>query len=403
MLRDLRVEAIAALPPVEVLTVGELRVEASSLRALLAGRFERLDVRGLDARLVPAPIVLSGEPLPFTAGELVLEPATIRVASAEGETTLELEGTLRLLDGDTAGTLTFRSPELELAPILALASPRTPTQAHGHLDELAGEIELGGGATVLRVRARRAAVAAEDLDLELSTPGLEVTIAGGRSELDATSTAARVHLGGRPGSRRVDLGAAGIRAVVTPGLEPGALHVEIVPQVSDLLAAAEISGDWDPDARRLLRLAARVDGLRLEALLGDRGIEGDADLELHGDGERLSYALTVRPLRLADPGTPGGGRPLRLRTPGARLTVAGEAAFPELGGAAASAPASSWRPSPVPSRRPSRCRRQPGAGGRSRSPPPPCRSRLASAAGCSTGCPPRCAENSRSTAARPAG
>ncbi len=329
VLRELRIEAIAALPPVETLTVGELEIEASSLRELAAGRFERLDIRGLHARLVPEPLVLSDDPLPFAAGELVLGPATIRVAAALGETGLVAEGTLRQVgsgaDGrGAAGTLRFRSPELEIAPLLALASPGEPPSITGRLTDLAGELEIGG-ATRIKARAKRAELGREDLDLEL--PGLvaELTIAAGRSELTASSTNPRIRLG-RPGSRRVDLGAAGIRAITTPSAEPGAFHFELFPQVPHLTSAA-ISGDWNPGERRLLGLDARLDGLRLEALLGDRGVEGDADLELRGDGERLTYALTVRPVGL-DFGTPGGDRSVRLRTPGARLTVEGEAAFP---------------------------------------------------------------------------
>ncbi len=337
VLRGLEVEAIAALPVVETLAIGELRVEASSLRELVAGRFEQLVLRGLDVRLVPAPFELRDEPLPFTAGELVLEPATIRLLSARGETVLSAEGILRHVGGHgdggdadrrgAAGTLTFRSPKLELEPLLALASAAGRSQIRGLFTELTGELEIGGGATELTVRAAETELAAADLGLEL--PGLvaEATIAGDRSEVAVTSTAARAALGGE---RRVDLGAAGVRAVFTPAAgSPGALRVELFPRVS-FLTAAEIAGDWDPGTRRLLRLAARLDGLRLDRFDSGHGIEGDADLELRGDGERLAYTLTVRPVRLIDASTPDRDRSWRLRTPGARLTVEGEAAFPDL-------------------------------------------------------------------------
>ncbi|MEE8523320.1 MAG: hypothetical protein V3T72_05260, partial [Thermoanaerobaculia bacterium] len=262
-LLGLEIKYPATLPMVERVAFDEVGIEGT-IAELLAGRIERLTLRGMEARLITTVELEEGPGHEVLIGELRIEPATVTVTAEAGVTTaLTLEGSLRDVGEVTAGTVSVRSPTLELVPLLELATLWAP-QA-----EVAAAIDAG----------RLVGFAAElEIDGDRYQLTLDVANAGASNE-----------------GRQLDLGAMTLTATAAPAAGAGNLiHVEIDAEL-EMVDEVRLAADWDRELGQLVGLEGKVGGLDLGRFSGDVRIDGDADLVIRGEGPNLVLVATVRP------------------------------------------------------------------------------------------------------------
>ncbi len=315
-LTGLAVDGIHAYPFVETLRFEELVVEGS-LRGILGGRFDRLRLRGTEARLAPAPrIESSDEPLP-RIGELLLEPASIRIGAAGGDDLfLCVEAVGWGIGAAASGEARLSSAALELAPILALIDPAAAGSITGQLRDFAAELSFDAAGARLDAQAARASIAGSGGALELSEPRWSAGGTGMLSVHHLSGAKAALAVAGR----RVEIDGPNARGSVAAG-DDGVLQVDLKAQLGSL-AAGQIQADWHPAPGRLRRLEARLRGIDLQRLWPDSGLEATAEVVLSGRGDRLEYTVGMTPTRLAV----APDRELRPAT-GSTLRVAGTAPF----------------------------------------------------------------------------
>ncbi len=293
VLVGLEVSRIRDLPAVERLVVEELEVEAA-LGDVRSNRFRRLRLSGVEARLVPAPAVdVPDRPLP-RIGELVLEPATVAVATQAGDDPrLIVEATAFDVGGSLRGRARLRSPDLELAPWLAVLAPAATVPAAGRLEALDAALRLGSADRTATVSAARLRLSRGDRVLELTGPRLEAELEGPASFVVAAERADLTLAGETASADAPRL----VATVTPPAGEAGPWRFDLRPQLA-WLESGTVEGDWHPRERRLGRLDARLEGLDLARLLPGAGLEATADLELHTAGGRLDWSASITPRRL---------------------------------------------------------------------------------------------------------
>ena len=293
-LLGLQIEDLRDYPFVESLRIEELLV-TGSLEGLRESRFARWQLRGVSVHLAPATWT-APPPRPWpTIGELIVEPAAIRVAAAPGgaaEARGIVAAKLSVVAQRLAGEVRLDAEALPTAPIIALAAPASPPPMAGRLEELEATLHLAAESPILEARASRFSASRQRARLDLAEPRLRVEIGDPSTAIALRATSARLDLAGRP--FLVD--APRLEATVE-ARDEGHVRIELRPHLAGL-AAAQLSGDWDPQARRLRRLAGRLTGVDLGRLLPDSGLEATADVELEGSGESLDYAVEIDPVRI---------------------------------------------------------------------------------------------------------
>ncbi len=307
---------------IETLSFEELAIEGS-IRGVLNNRFERLRLRGVEARLAPAPAVTIPDRPPPTIGELILEPATIRIATAPGRDDLRLclTATIRDIGKRTHGSVRLSAANLSLRPFFALAGTATAPRLEARLEDLRAELFFDADSSELTAGAESALIADRGATIELSRPSLDIERFSSVAALRLGAGQATAKLGARPVT--VDRPSAEAMVIMAPD---GTLRVGLVPQLGRL-AAGHLEADWDPAAERLRRLEARLHGIEVDQLWPDSGLEAAVDVELHSAGDRLSYRLEIAPRRV----TVAPDRQLRgLR--GSTISIAGSLPFEPLAG-----------------------------------------------------------------------
>ncbi len=312
-------------PFIDVLRVEELVVEGS-LRGVVDNRFDRLRFRGASARLAPAPAVEPPDrPLP-AIGELILEPASIRLAAGPGRDDLLicLEAGINDVGGKAedsaaaafgAGEVRMSAAELDLEPLYALASA-TPPELEADVTELALELTFDAAGERLTASASRARVGER---LELEQPRFSAERFGGVTVMRLDGGRALAKLDGRLAT--FDQPSA--RAAITAAAD-GTLHFELVPRLAGL-DDGRLEADWDPTLERVRSFEARFQGLDLGGLVPLTGLEATAGAELRAAGDRLDYRLEIV---TADRATIGD---LELTgIDGSRLRVTGSLPFAPL-------------------------------------------------------------------------
>ncbi len=311
LLAGLSITDLTDIPFIETLRLEELVVEGS-LGGLLDRRYERLWLRGLEARLAPAPAAEPRDrPLPVI-GELVLEPATIRIAAGPGSDDLLLCVTAVFRDVGTVdgqgrpppygfgtGEARLSAPVLDLQPLVALTGTPAPAivarveDLEAELSFDAGGAELGARASSARLEPSAGARPASNGPFELAEPRFSAVHTGPVTEMRLAGSRAAIIIDGQ--RLRVDQPSA--EATVTASAS-GELHLELTPTLP-WLAGGRLEADWDPAAERWRSIEARLRGLDLERLLPGAGLEATAGARLRAAGERLDYRLEILPRRLA--------------------------------------------------------------------------------------------------------
>ena len=321
-LKGLKIEKLRDYPFVDVLRIEEVLIE-STLRDVLENRFARLVLRGVEARLAPAPRVEPPEePLPVI-GELILEPAVVRIATEPGEPDLELAAEARIHGIGTGahGEVRLSSPDLTLAPFFRLVDPSATPTLEGHLADFEAVLRLGDRPR-LRGQSPRpvgmgqevepkapvlGAVAPVEPELSVRLSRASLTFGGGSVALDEP----RLHALVQEASIALELDAArvepapglapldGLRieATISP-LEDGVLRIELRPDFA-WFEDATLEADWEVAGQRLLRIEGSFRGLDLARLLPGSGVDATADADFHSAGERLHYSADLAPRRLA--------------------------------------------------------------------------------------------------------
>ncbi len=336
LLAGLSMTGFRDYPFIESLRLEQLEIEGS-LAGMLDNRFDRLRLRGLDVRLAPAPAPeLPDRPLP-QIGELILEPASIRLAGGEpteqgagGEPTeygvigsghddllLCLEATVRDLPAPGAapeaatletppgrktgpkvsgfGTVRLSAAELDLRSLYALVSAAPPVEAR--FSDLVAELAFDAGGVRLRARAESSSLANGGGRLVLEQPRLSADRSADRfgpvTSIHAGAASATAEIDGRLATAAQPSAEATV--TTTPG---GVQHVELVPHLP-WLADGRLAADWHPAGERFLGFEARLRGLDVKPLLPDLGLEATAAAWLRAGGDRLDYRLEMTPAELA--------------------------------------------------------------------------------------------------------
>jgi hypothetical protein len=292
LLAGLSMSRLRDYPFVETLELDELVVEGS-LRGMLQNRFDRLRLRGLVVRLAPAPAVTPpDQPLP-EIGEVVLEPASIRVAAGADREDLQLclEAVVRDVGGRAHGELRLSAPALELAPLQALTGTAEPPAVDARVEELTVRLAFDGDDGELDAGARQATLEAGGGRLEVSRPHLAAVTAGPVTVVRFGGERATAAAGDRPAS--VEAPSAEATIIESDGL----LRVELVPWFA-WLGDGRLVADWDPVLEVFSSLEARLRGIDVQRLLPDAGLAATADATLRRAGDRLEVRLDLVPADL---------------------------------------------------------------------------------------------------------
>ncbi len=328
ILRDLHLTNLAELPIVERLEIAEMEVE-SDPEKLLEGRWERLHLRGVRARLRPeTAFVPRDEPLPVRIGELLLAPAVLVVPAADGDRLLTVEAALRGVGGDLEGEVTVRGDRLPVASVLAAAglaaADLDTAEVGGEIDGLELRLALGAAdGWRLRASAARMTLAAAGLGLEL--PGLEVEAAddGAVRELSAAAAPSTW----RVGERSATIPAPALGATLVAAGEDR-LRLRLRPRLG-AAGSGELEVEWQRASGRLTAAAGGLRGISAGMWVPGLAVDAVADLELRGEGGELVLAATSRPRSVAAADgawridTAAGEAALSLRLPFAELSLAG--------------------------------------------------------------------------------
>ena len=252
LLAGLSMTDLRDYPFIAALRLEQLVVEGS-LRGVLDNRFDRLRLRGLDVHLTPARAPPRPDrPLP-RIGELILEPASIRLEHGAGsdDLVLCLEAIARNV-GVTASPLgagpqapgfeaevAVSAVELDLRPVYALLSA-APQEIEARVTDLVVELATDPGGTHLTASAERATLARRGGRLELRQPSVTASQLGPVISIDAGSASATVRLDGR--HTTVAQPSAEVTVMETAG---DGLRIGLVPRIAGL-AGGHLEADWDP-------------------------------------------------------------------------------------------------------------------------------------------------------------
>ncbi len=277
-------------PFIETLRLGEVEIEGS-IRGVLGNRFDRVRLRGVEARLAPAPAVIPPDrPLP-EIGELVLESTSIRIAAGPGGDDLRLCLTAIVRDvGKRAhGAAWLSAANLDFGALYALAGTAAEPLVEGRLEDLEANLSFGPEGGELSASAESALLAGSGATFELSRPRFRADRFGSVTEirLDADHAAAKL------GTRLATVDKPSAEATVTAAPD-GMLRIGLIPRLA-WLAAGRLEADWDQAGERLHRLEARLHGLDLKRLWPDSGLDATADVEIRGAGDHLDYSLEIAP------------------------------------------------------------------------------------------------------------
>ena len=289
-------------PFIESLSFAEVVIDGS-LSGMLSNRIDQLRLRGAEARLTPAPPTkVPDRPLP-TIETLILEPATIRIATGPGTADLELclEAVARDVGARVHGEAWLSAAELAQRPIHALASANEPPieiQATG----LVAHLVFGPDNDRLSARVESVSLAAKGGQLVLEQARFIADRFGPVTMMRVDGTAATAELG----SQFATAAQPSAEAIVT-ATSDGTLRVEVVPQLA-WLANARLQAEWDPALERARSLEASLRGLDVKGLLASLGKTPEqsvsargqllADAELRTVGDRLDYRLEIAPANL---------------------------------------------------------------------------------------------------------
>ncbi len=312
-LAGLTVTDLRDYPFVESLRLEEVVVEGP-LRGIAGNRFDRLVLRGVHARLAPAAHVAPPDrPLPMI-GELILEPASIRVAAAGrdavggdavggdavggdavGGDDLQLCGEAVVWDvgAGAGGQARLSAASLDLAPIHALLDPATRSPASGEPRGFVAELRFDAAGSHLDLRAAGATPA---------RGGAGVALTDLRWRLDASGPWTGHRLAGERATFTVDDRRIEVDRPSTEGTlaldDGGRLHLDLAARLGGL-ATGRLRADYDPAAERLRGLEARLHGLDVQTLWPDSRLEGTAGAVLTGTGDQLEVAVEIHPTRFA--------------------------------------------------------------------------------------------------------
>ncbi|MEM7351686.1 MAG: hypothetical protein AAF657_12895, partial [Acidobacteriota bacterium] len=174
----LRIEDLHDYPFVKSLHFDEILIQAE-LGGILESRFERWQLRGGVARLVPTEwSPPPRRPLPHIH-ELILEPAEVQVVFGAQETSITAQAKLQdqtyaqAMEASYHGEVLLRADTLALAPWLALFDPSDPPPIEGHLADFETVWRLETGA--IKAGARHLSTRHVDQTLGLIEPKLQVT------------------------------------------------------------------------------------------------------------------------------------------------------------------------------------------------------------------------------------
>ncbi len=282
-------------PAIETLRVEELLVEGSIL-SVLGNRFDRLRLRGVEARLTPAPapaVAPPDRPLPSIA-ELILEPASIRIAAGPERDDLRLclTAVVRDIGKRAHGVARLSAAKLDAGPFYALVGATAAPRPAARLEDLEAELFFDQGGGELTAGAGSARLAAGGATFELS----RLRLSADRLGPAATIRLAAARGAAKLGTRLATVDRPSAEATVTTAPD-GTLRVGLVPRLG-WLAAGRLEADWDPARERFRRLEARLRGLDLKRLWPAGGLEATVDIELRGADDRLDYSLEIAPRRL---------------------------------------------------------------------------------------------------------
>ena len=307
LLAGVSITELRDYPFVETLRLEEILVE-SRVRDLLGNRYDRLTLRGLETRLKPAPAVERPDrPLPVIE-ELVLEPATIRVAGGPGHDDLQLriDAVLRQISPPPAGQpgigaqangeARLIANRLRLQPFYDLIDAATPGVMVQVLDlDLELAFDPDGAELIVSASSARWAQDRDDSSpsaeraIELARPSFTARRTQQRTELRLAADDATVRLG----DRRVLTDGPSAEATITTKAD-GALRIEVVPRLT-WLDEGHLEAEWDPALERLVRFDADLRGLDPEPLLSGADIEATADIELTTDADQVEYLFQILP------------------------------------------------------------------------------------------------------------
>lgn len=294
-LGGLEIDRLRDYPFVESLRIEEVRTRGP-LRDLLDTRVDRLTLVGLAARLVPAPAVEIPQRPPPIIAELILEPAEIRIAGGAadglGDAVLAVEAVLTGLGTRSAGEVRLTARELAPAALFALRGAAPDPDVTGVVRGLATTLDFEPGEMRLEADAESSSLRWPDLEVELDALRSVSSWTGSTASWEWRATAAR----GRH--------AAGVVEVEEPGfvasgekLSDGVWRLELEPRLPSLVTGTA-SGRWETAAGRLAGFEAALEGIDLQRWLPDAGVVATAAAVLRADGDRLTYEVDLRPLRV---------------------------------------------------------------------------------------------------------
>ncbi|MEM7584128.1 MAG: hypothetical protein AAF560_12145, partial [Acidobacteriota bacterium] len=309
-LRAVRITRIRDTPIVEELRIAEIALE-SSWRGLFRSHLRSLTLRGLEAKLAPAPEVEREErPLPII-DRLVVEPASLRIAAAPGRPTseptsepaTELQASLRVegFGQSPRGSLTVRSSRLPSAPLMALTDDSATPPLLARLDDAHLEVSFDATSATVNASANRVQLirraplteqqTTEQQVLELASPRLELDSQTER--IDFELSADQLELTALDGAQFAEPRLVGS---MTQG-SGERLRFQLTPRLEGI-DRAQLSGEWDREQARLVTVAGKLEALDLARWMPAAAVTGTADAQLTHRGDVVGVTVTLRPQEL---------------------------------------------------------------------------------------------------------
>ncbi|MEM7352137.1 MAG: hypothetical protein AAF657_15155 [Acidobacteriota bacterium] len=318
----LRIEDLHDYPFVKSLHFDEILIQAE-LGGILESRFERWQLRGGVAHLVPTEwSPPPRRPLPHIH-ELILEPAEVQVVFGAQETSITAQAKLQDqthttgMEASYHGEVLLQADTLALPPWLALFDPSDPPPIEGHLADFETVWRLETGA--IEAGARHLSTRHADQTLGLIEPKLQVTPGDPEVGVELVAEQAKLDFAGQTTTIEELRLVASTTATAT-----GTLQMQLHP-FFDGLRSGELDVEWDPESQRFQRLQGQFAGLDLARLRPDLGAEATIDGRFESTGERLAYQTeaVVSKIQLA------ADQNLTLAT-GATMHLAGSLPFARL-------------------------------------------------------------------------